>query len=928
MKKNLLSAIFLFLMLHFYPLFSNPASQINEYVLENGMEVFLLEDTSDALVHIELSVRAGFSSQNQQTNGFFKLYTNLVKAMYSELDAAECNSDSSSYKITTTSDQIEDVLLRLSESAFSLQFSDEMLSRELAAIKLESEENAKSMTGFINSAIDSKVFSAAPWQHDSGIYPLIFKKTTQKNARTILNVITQKWYIPKNSALFISGNFNSEKTLNLIKNSFGRYYSSYPQPASKPAHPLNLKKRYVLHNPEFSPDLTQLVIQYTGMNREESELAAAALNIPNSMLKNQLLDDAGLNIPGDEYIHVAAAHKKDTSRVIIQSLLQKPEKGKISSCEQTLAFLDKVLNSSIQNDEINLAKQQLFYDFETICSNPQSFMQELCAFWNVRQFQKTDYTKLTIIEEFQNQLQSLSEISGAELQKLFSMEEPFVFVIINSDDYKKQKSQYKAAGFEEITIDKASWYHQEMYREIRNQLKPDDEVYFTASRDSVDNDYYERNVIQIENTVLDNGIPLTVKKNTNTSDVSLLISIKGGELNSSSNHGFEEVMINIMAGMLQKEVLQQQLKHVIVGNVTITPQTNLATSSILLTCIPQDFNAVSSACAKAIIYGEIPPALADRAVSSRQYKKRLENGSAVRQLYSNAIFAIFGRSAMSSITETSGDVLQTTDYKTILQAYPAFLDGAKFSLILTGDFEENAIEQVKKEFGLLAAKQKVFNVKKCAAKALENKTVSVKIVHTFLTDVPAEKAGPMPAVLIPTTEFLDPLIYGFKAPEAGTKDSALFCALLNYLEGEIQKEIDSSIKDSRQKVSVRLPEYSLDYGFVIVQNVAQLRQTENAIKAALQKLLTKLTSPVANSTVIVQIKNEWTKKQLEGTSSNRGTALLIQKGTELFPDSPRPDFYLTEYKVIQQAGPQDYIEAFKYFPQQPQLRVLSKDTKN
>ena len=44
MKKYLPFAFFLFLQICFCPLFSSPADQINEYVLENGMEVFLLED--------------------------------------------------------------------------------------------------------------------------------------------------------------------------------------------------------------------------------------------------------------------------------------------------------------------------------------------------------------------------------------------------------------------------------------------------------------------------------------------------------------------------------------------------------------------------------------------------------------------------------------------------------------------------------------------------------------------------------------------------------------------------------------------------------------------------------------------------------------------------------------------------------------------
>ena len=337
------AAAFVFIQACFYPLFSKPADQIHEFILENGMEVFLLEDTSDALVHIELSVKAGFSSQTQQTNGFFKLYTNLVRAMYSELDDAQCNSDSSSYVINTTADQVEEVLLRLSESTFSLQFSDEMLAKELANEKLESEENAKSMAGFINSAIDSKVFSAAPWQHDSGIYPEVFKKTTQKKARTILNAIAQKWYIPKNSALFISGNINSERTLLMLRNSFGRFYSNFRTPVDKPAVPVNHQRKYVLHSSEISPDLTQLVIQYTLLDMEQCDLMALALGYEGSLFKQQVLSFEELNIPGDEYINVSAAHKKDSSRLIIQTLLQPPENKKkaaaTNSFKQTQLFL-------------------------------------------------------------------------------------------------------------------------------------------------------------------------------------------------------------------------------------------------------------------------------------------------------------------------------------------------------------------------------------------------------------------------------------------------------------------------------------------------------------------------------------------------------------------------------------------------------------
>ena len=64
----------LFLLLSFLltaRLFASPVNQLQEYTLENGMQVFLLEDSTDAQVHIEYSCRAGFSSQTQSKNGFF-----------------------------------------------------------------------------------------------------------------------------------------------------------------------------------------------------------------------------------------------------------------------------------------------------------------------------------------------------------------------------------------------------------------------------------------------------------------------------------------------------------------------------------------------------------------------------------------------------------------------------------------------------------------------------------------------------------------------------------------------------------------------------------------------------------------------------------------------------------------------------------------
>ena len=56
-------------------------------------------------------------------------------------------------------------------------------------------------------------------------------------------------------------------------------------------------------------------------------------------------------------------------------------------------------------------------------------------------------------------------------------------------------------------------------------------------------------------------------------------------------------------------------------------------------------------------------------------------------------------------------------------------------------------------------------------------------------------------------------------------------------------------------------------------------------------------------------------------------AELIQKGFELFPDSPQPDFYLKEYNFIQTATPEDFRAILDMLPEIPELRIYSEQSK-
>ena len=104
--------------------FSNPLNLVSEQVLENGLTTFILPDNSNALVTIEFCVKAGFSSQTQQTNGFFKLYTNLIEtsANIINFSSVHCGADSTRFVLEFPPSMLYDVMDELSHLILSGQF--------------------------------------------------------------------------------------------------------------------------------------------------------------------------------------------------------------------------------------------------------------------------------------------------------------------------------------------------------------------------------------------------------------------------------------------------------------------------------------------------------------------------------------------------------------------------------------------------------------------------------------------------------------------------------------------------------------------------------------------------------------------------------------------------------------------------------------
>ena len=140
------------------------------------------------------------------------------------------------------------------------------------------------------------------------------------------------------------------------------------------------------------------------------------MNNDNSFFKYNLVNQPTLNIPGNEYINAAGAHKKDSSRLIIQSLLQKPQ-GKnassITSLDQAKLFIETVLGGIKETNYLEFYAAQMLTSSNLSASNSSStdFMTNLASYWAL---QPQDSFIEDVLEETQKSLTA---------RNLFSQEE-------------------------------------------------------------------------------------------------------------------------------------------------------------------------------------------------------------------------------------------------------------------------------------------------------------------------------------------------------------------------------------------------------------------------------------------------------------------------------------------------------------------------
>jgi zinc protease len=217
-------------------------SLIVNKVLPNGLEIIVLPDSSVPLVTIEFACRNGSFTEPLELNGlshlyehmFFKPnqavrdgeeYTKTIDNM-GFLSNAETHEEVVNYYFNTTSPHLETAIRYMKDSVLFPTFNANELEAEKEVVIGEIDRNESNPGYYLNRTLNEKLFYRYPTRKA----PLGTRETVSSATVEKMKTIQNRYYVPNNSALVVTGDVNPEKVFALAKKYFGDWKPRDPEP--------------------------------------------------------------------------------------------------------------------------------------------------------------------------------------------------------------------------------------------------------------------------------------------------------------------------------------------------------------------------------------------------------------------------------------------------------------------------------------------------------------------------------------------------------------------------------------------------------------------------------------------------------------------------------------------------------------------------
>lgn len=297
-----------------------PEAKLVNRVLANGLEVVVLEDHSVPLVTIELAVKNGSYTEPPELNGLSHLYEHMFfkanRAVADQEDYlktigqlgitynGQTREEVVDYYFTTTSPNLRTAMNFMRDSARYPLFNAGEFERERQVVIGEIDRNESNPFFYLNREMNDRLF----YKYPSRKNPLGNRQTVTAATTDMMRLIQQRYYVPNNSALVVTGDVTPEDVFKLAQ----EFYADWPR-ADNPfekfppvEHPPLAKSEGTIIKQPVQNVVMMIGWQGPSIGTDNPGTYAAdvfsfILNQPNSRFQRALVDTGLVNGVGIGY---------------------------------------------------------------------------------------------------------------------------------------------------------------------------------------------------------------------------------------------------------------------------------------------------------------------------------------------------------------------------------------------------------------------------------------------------------------------------------------------------------------------------------------------------------------------------------------------------------------------------------------------------
>lgn len=485
--KNLRKITFIFAALIFTFQFSILNSEstnldgVYRYKLENGLELFVAENSAAPLAYVEIAVRAGSVAHTPQTAGLFHLYEHMLfkgNAKYAnqveftdamnkmgEIDHNGTTSiDRVNYFFTIPSSEVKNGLEFWSYAVRTPKLDEKELENEKKVVLSEIEADFSNPSKICSSGLMKALFPSCPWRLDPGGNPEVVKNATVAD----LKKMQAEFYVPENSAVFVGGDVHHEEIFEYVKEIYGdwkRAENPVPDYGVPTKSPVSKTEKYVFVNPGNSDSIISAGFYLRGPDGETDASDTYAADAWSSLASNPagafvktFTDEKILGIPDSDYVGGFYSTRRASGMIGISAAMLNA--GELDPLEKSEKFLSVVNGNLIPLmtdksrffDEKTLKtvvgqlEDRRIYELETA----EALVSNISSVWSSV---SADY-----FFGYDENIARVTEDDVVSFVKKYIEGKNGIFLVtVSPGIWQKYAADFEKAGYKQITAENAFW---------------------------------------------------------------------------------------------------------------------------------------------------------------------------------------------------------------------------------------------------------------------------------------------------------------------------------------------------------------------------------------------------------------------------------------------------------------------------------------